>query len=197
MISALGKLDDEEIINEAKKRFEQYLKNPQSLNPDIQDAVFSTVSWSGDSKTYQKMLELYKKVRTQEEKLRFLGAMCSFKDEKLLLNTLRFSKTTEVRSQNMYLPIVRIAANHYGKKIFWPWLKKNWKSLHKKVGVGSPLLNRIVASISAVADSSMETEIKQFFKANPTPGTERTLDQTLERIRINTNFLQRLRLEFS
>lgn len=197
VIGALGKLDDEEIIGEAEKRFEQYLKNPQSLNPDIQDAVFSTVSWSGDSKTYKKMLELYKKVKTQEEKLRFLGALCSFKDEKLLLNTLNFSQTKEVRSQNMYVPIVRIAANHYGKKIFWPWLKKNWKSLHKKVGVGSPLLNRIVASISAVADSSMENEIKQFFKANPTPGTERTLDQTLERIRINTNFLQRLQLEFA
>lgn len=197
MIGALGKLDDEEIIAEAQKRFEQYLKNPQSLHPDIQDAVFSTVAWSGNSKTYQKMLDLYKKVKTQEEKLRFLGALCSFKDEKLLLNTLNFSQTKDVRSQNMHVPIIRIAANHYGKKIFWPWLKKNWKSLRKKVGVGSPLLNRIVASISSVADSSMEKEINQFFKTNPTPGTERTLSQTLERIRIHTNLLQRLRLEFS
>ncbi|TBR22344.1 MAG: M1 family peptidase, partial [Candidatus Nitrosotenuis sp.] len=197
MIGSLGKLEDEEIIAEARKRFEQYLKNPHSLNPDIQDAVFSTVAWSGDSKTYQKMLELYHKVKTQEEKMRFLGALCSFKDEALLLRTLDFSQTKDVRSQNMHVPIIRIAGNHYGKKIFWPWLKKNWKSLHKKVGVGSPLLNRIVASISAVADSSMENEIKRFFKANPTPGTERTLDQTLERIRIHTNLLQRLRLEFA
>ncbi|MGI0004735.1 MAG: M1 family metallopeptidase, partial [Candidatus Nitrosotenuis sp.] len=79
VIGILGKLDDEEIIIEARKRFEQYLKNPQSLNPDIQDAVFSIVSWSGDSKTYQKMLELYKKAKAQEEKLRFLGTLCNFK----------------------------------------------------------------------------------------------------------------------
>ncbi|HEY8111206.1 MAG TPA: M1 family metallopeptidase [Candidatus Nitrosotenuis sp.] len=197
MIGALGKLDDGEITAEAKKRFDAYLKNPQSLNPDIQDAVFSVVAWSGDSKTYQKMLGLYKKVKTQEEKLRFLGALCNFKDEKLLLRTLNFSQTRDVRSQNMHVPIIRVAGNRYGKKIFWPWLKKNWKSLHKKVGVGSPLLNRIVASVSGVADASMEKEIKQFFKKNPTPGTERTLDQTLERIRIHTNLLQRLRLEFA
>ncbi len=197
MIGSLGKLEDEEIIAEARKRFEQYLKNPHSLNPDIQDAVFSTVAWSGDSKTYQKMLNLYHKVKTQEEKMRFLGALCSFKDEKLLQRTLDFSQTKDVRSQNMHVPIIRVAGNHHGKKIFWPWLKKNWKSLHKKVGVGSPLLNRIVASISSVADSSMENEIKHFFKTNPTPGTERTLDQTLERIRIHTNLLQRLRLEFA
>jgi tricorn protease interacting factor F2/3 len=131
-----------------------------------------------------------------EEKLRFLGAMCSFRDEKLLLKTLKFSQTSEVRSQNMQLPIMKIAANPYGREILWPWLKKNWSKLSKKVGHGNPLFNRIVASIALVADDSMENDIKQFFKKNPTPGTERTQSQTLERIRINSKFLRRMRKEF-
>ncbi len=195
-LGVLGKLDDEEIIYEANKRFEQYLKNPLSVKPDIQDPVFSIVAWSGDSKMYQKLLSLYRTAKTQEEKIRFLGALCSFKDEKLLLDTLNFSQSKEVRSQNMHMPIMRVAANPYGKKILWPWLKKNWKSLRTKVGAGSPLLNRIISSISAVSDASMEREIRQFFRANPTPGTERTLEQTLERIRIHSALLQRIRQEF-
>lgn len=197
VLGALGRLDDDEIISEANKRFAAYLKNPQSLDPDIQEAVFSIVAWSSNSTTYKKLLELYRKVATQEEKIRFLGALCSFKDERLLKNTLDFSQSKEVRSQNMHMPIMKVAANPYGKKILWPWLKKNWKSLRKKVGAGSPLLNRMVASISQVADASMEKEIRRFFKANPTPGTERTLEQTLERIRIHTALLQRMRQEFS
>jgi tricorn protease interacting factor F2/3 len=76
-------------------------------------------------------------------------------------------------------------------------LKKNWKGIHVKVGAGSPLLNRIVASISGVADASMQNEIKAFFRNNPTPGTERTLEQILERIRINDAFLRRVRKEYS
>ena len=48
----------------------------------------------------------------------------------------------------------------------------------------------------SVADDSMEKEIKQFFKKNPTPGTERTQTQTLERIRINSKFLRNMRKEF-
>ncbi|MEM4242028.1 MAG: M1 family metallopeptidase [Candidatus Nitrosotenuis sp.] len=197
VLGALGRLDDDEILSEANKRFTAYLKNPSSLDPDIQEAVFSIVAWSGNSLTYKKLLELYRKVTTQEEKIRFLGALCSFKDEKLLKNTLDLSQSKEVRSQNMHMPIMKVAANPYGKKILWPWLKKNWRSLRKKVGPGSPLLNRIVASISQVADASMEKEIRQFFKTNPTPGTERTLEQTLERIRIHTALLQRMRQEFS
>ncbi len=197
VIGALGKLDDEEIIAEANNRFKQYLKDQNSLNPDIQDAVFSLVAWSGDSKTYQKLLDLYKKAQSQEQKIRFLGALSSFKDPKLLLKTLNFSQSKDVRSQNMHVPIIRISGNHHGKKILWPWLKKNWKSLRTKVGVGSPLLNRIVSSISSVADESMQGEIKQFFRKNPTPGTEMTLAQTLERIRIHSLFIKRLRVEFA
>ncbi|MDH3677849.1 MAG: M1 family metallopeptidase [Nitrosopumilus sp.] len=195
-ISALGKMDDEEVANEAKKRYDQFLKSPQSLSPDLIEPICSIAAWNGNSKTHVELVKLYKNAKTMEEKLRFLGAMCGFKDPKLLKKSLDFSQTSEVRSQNMQLPIMKVAANPYGKKVLWPWLKKNWKKLNKKVGHGNPLFNRIVASISGVADDSMEKEIKQFFKTNPTPGTERTQSQTLERIRINSKFLRNMKKEF-
>ena len=195
-IYALGKLGDDAVIEEAQKRFKKFLKKPSSLHPDIREPIFSLAAWSGSSKTHSTLKSLYKKAKTTEEKLRFLGAMCSFRDEKLLLKTLEFSQTSDVRSQNMQLPIMKIAANPYGKNILWPWLKKNWKKLSKKVGYGNPLFNRIVASIVLVADDSMEQEIKQFFKKNPTPGTERTQQQTLEKIRIRSKLLRRMKKEF-
>ena len=195
-IFALGKLGDESILEKANLKFKAFLKNPSTLHPDIREPVFSLVAWTGNSKTHSQFVTLYKNAKTMEEKLRFLGALCYFRDEKLLLKTLQFSQTSEVRSQNMQLPIMRIAANPYGKKILWPWLKKNWVKMGKKVGYGNPLFNRIVASIALIADDSMESEIKAFFKKNSTPGTERTQSQTLERIRIHSKFLRRMRKEF-
>ena len=196
VISALGKMNDEETTQEALKRYAKFLKSPSSISPDLIEPICSIAAWNGDSGTHSKLTNLYKNAKTMEEKLRFLGALCGFKDTKLLRKTLDFSQTSEVRSQNMQLPIMKVAANPYGDKVLWPWLKKNWKKLNKKVGHGNPLFNRIVASISAVADDSMEKEIKQFFKKNPTPGTERTQTQTLERIRINSKFLRNMRKEF-
>lgn len=196
-ISTLGKLDDDEVIIESENRYKQFLKNPSSLSPDLVEPVCSVMAWNGNSKTHEELIRLYRNAKTMEEKLRFLGAMCSFKDEKLLLKSLNFSQTSEVRSQNMQLPIMKVAANPYGKKILWPWLKTNWSKLNKKVGRGNPLFNRIVASISSIADDSMEKEIRQFFKKNPTPGTERTQEQTLERIRISSKFLRSMRKEFT
>ena len=195
-ISALGKLGDESVLAEAESRFKKFLKHPDSLPADLREPVYSLVAWRGDLVTHKQLIKLYKKAKSQEEKLRFLGALCSFRDEKLLLKSLDFSQTAHVRSQNMQLPIIRVAANPYGKTILWPWLKKNWKKLGSKVGHGNPLFNRIVASLSLVADKKMEKELRQFFKKNPTPGTERTLEQALERIRINDGFLQRTKKEF-
>ena len=195
-ISTLGKMDDSEVAQEAKKRYHQFLRSPKSLPADLIEPICSIAAWNGNSKTHTELVQLYKNSKTMEEKLRFLGAMCGFKDQKLLKKSLDFSQTSEVRSQNMQLPIMKVAANPYGKKILWPWLKKNWKNLNKKVGHGNPLFNRIVASISSIADDSMEQEIKQFFKKNPTPGTERTQAQTLERIRINSKFLRDMKKEF-
>ncbi|MDH3340399.1 MAG: M1 family metallopeptidase [Nitrosopumilus sp.] len=196
VISALGKMDDDEITDEALRRYKKFLKSPSSISPDLVEPICSIAAWNGNLKTHAELTQLYKKVKTMEEKLRFLGAMCGFKDKKLLLKSLDFSQTSNVRSQNMQLPIMKVAANPYGDKVLWPWLKKNWKKLNKKVGHGNPLFNRIVASISSVADDSMEKEIKTFFKNNPTPGTERTQAQTLERIRINSKLLRRMKQEF-
>jgi len=173
-----------------------FLKNRQTLRPDLREVIFSLVAWTGDQKIYNTLIQIYKKAPSQEEKLRVLAGLCNFRNEKLLLKTLEFSMTKEVRSQNIALPIIRISGNPYGKKILWPWLKKNWKPLSKKFGMGNPLANRIVGTISLVTDASMEKEIRQFFKKNPTPGTEMTLEQTLERLRIHSQFLKQIRLEF-
>ncbi len=196
-ISGLGKLGDEEILKESKKRFDKFLKNQHSLSADLQETVFILVAWNGNESTYKKFMSLYKKAKSQEQKLRFLGAMCSFQQKNLLLKTLEFTLGPNVRSQNIQMPIMRIAANLYGKEFLWGWLKKNWKKIVKKAGIGNPLLNRVVASIGQVVDAKQEKEIRKFFKANPLRGTEMTLEQTMERVRVSSKFLNSIKKEFS
>ena len=196
VISALGRMGDPDVTAEAHTRYAKFLESPDSLQPDLVEPVCSIAAWNGNTKTHAELLGLYRNAGTAEERLRFLGALCGFQNTRLLTRTLNFSQTAEVRSQNMQLPIMKVAANPRGKKILWPWLKKNWKRLNKKVGSGNPLLNRIVASISFVADDSMEDEIAEFFKENPAPGTERTQAQMLERVRIHSALIRRMRGEF-
>ena len=89
-----------------------------------------------------------------------------------------------------------VSANIYGKDVLWLWLKNHWKELVRKFGVGNPLANRIVASVGGVIDDKQERDVRNFFKRNPLPGTERVIEQTLERVRIRSNFLRRIKVEF-
>ncbi len=197
VIGSLGRLGDENILGEAKKRFNEFLKKPESLHPDLRSVVYSLVAWGGDYKTYEILLKQFRKATMQEEKLRFLGALASFQDESFLVRTLKFVLTKEVRSQNLHLPIMRLSTNPYGRRLVWPWVKKNWKQIIGKFGIGSPLINRVVSTVSVMYDSKKEPEIRRFFELHPTPGIEMKLAQTLERMRIYSNFLERTRKEFT
>ncbi|RNJ78100.1 MAG: M1 family peptidase [Nitrosopumilus sp. H13] len=196
VISALGRMNDKSVTAEALKRYQKFLKSPGSLHPDLVEAVCSIAAWNGDTGTYSQLQKLYKNAKTTEEKLRFLGAMCGFSDKRLLAKSLDFSLGAAVRTQNMQLPILKTAANPHGSSVLWPWLKKNWKNLDKKIGHGNPLFNRIIACLSVVRDDSMEREFAKFFKKNTVPGTERTQQQTAERLRIRRRLRQNMRAEF-
>lgn len=194
-ISALGRMGSKSVT---RRGLEEYasLKSGRTVHPDLVEPACSIAAWNGGRATYLELRRLYKAAHAMEEKLRYLGAMCGFQDHTLLKEALDFSQTPHVRSQNMQLPVMKVAANPHGKKVLWPWLRRNWKGIGTKVGHGNPLFNRIVSSIPAVTDDTMSGEIKKFFQANPTPGTERAQAQALERIRINSRFLRSMRSEF-
>jgi tricorn protease interacting factor F2/3 len=196
VISSLGRLEDPEIVAEAKLRFANLLKTGQ-LNPDLRGPVYSIIAWTGDSTTYQKMLGLYRKAPTQEEMVRLLSSLANFQDKKLLSKTLLFTLSKEVRTQNLFQPIARMVTNPQGKELVWPWIKQNWKGIVSRFGAGNPLLNRIIGSVSIEADFEKEREIKKFFTRHHVPGTEMKLAQTLERVRIHARFTQSTKKEFN
>ena len=49
-IIVLGKLGDMEVVNEARSRFDEYLKDSNTLRPDLRNAVFSLITWYGNEK---------------------------------------------------------------------------------------------------------------------------------------------------
>ncbi len=196
-ISFLGRLGDKEITQEAKKRFDLYLKDKSSLVPDLQGAVFSTISWNGDEKTYELFRQFYKKAKTQEEKIRFMGAMSGFRDEKLIQKAFDFMLSDDIRFSDMIYVMSYLAGNPYAKKMLWPWTKKNWKFLDERLGETKMLLRRALGTLKVLSDYESEKDIKDFFNKNKTTGIDMALRQTLENIRINAKRLDRMRKEFS
>ena len=207
VISWLGRLGDAAIIEKCRRFYEQLHANngdakPGAPPPDVIEPVCTVVAWNCKSKSaalgvYKNLVAMYMHADTTEKKMRFATAMCGFSYSDVLLRTLRFALSKNVRSQDFFILVSRVAENPCASEILWPWVQKNWKRISNKAGCGNPLLGRIVSSLANTCSLSDVPGIRQFFEANPAPGTERTLLQTLERIRIADAVRQRMKKEFS
>ena len=81
----------------------------------------------GDRPLYDTMWDLEKAATLHEEKMRLLGALCSFEDQALLQTSLERSLVDEhVRSQDTIRVVVFVASNRHGRDLAWEFLKDNW-----------------------------------------------------------------------
>ena len=204
-ISALGALGDASTIAEAESRFDAHYDGSEPLAADLRDAVYSAVAQGSPTRrTFSRMVSLYGASQSQEESVRILGGgLASLGDAAQLRRSLDFALGRRVRSQNVHVVVVRAAASPRGAGVVWPWVRSNWADVAAKVGRGNPLLSRIVSCLSqpgAAPGGSRGRrdhygEVEAFLARNGVPGTERAVEQTLERMRVSSAFLERARSE--
>jgi puromycin-sensitive aminopeptidase len=194
VLNEIGHYDEAPVIAEARVRFDQYVRDPQTVHPDLRSAVLNLAAYSGDRATYEALLEVERRATLQEEKLRALGALTHFQDEGLLRDSLDLSLSPVVRSQDSIRVVAGVAANPRGRELAWEFTKTNWAEFDRRYGGGGFLLMRLIESVTGhFASLSKEQEVAEFFLAHPVPSATRTVQQCLERIRINARWLMRNR----
>ncbi|MDA0797520.1 MAG: M1 family metallopeptidase [Chloroflexi bacterium] len=177
-------------IEEAKRRFAGYLNDPTSLHPDLRGLVFSLVAQNGDRTTYDTLWKLHKEATLAEEKVRILGALTRFSDKALLQDLLDRSMGDEVRSQDTMIVVVQAAGNKDGRDLTWQFIKDNWAEFDRRYGKGGFAIMRIVGITGGFTSMERHDEVERFFEEHPTPSAARTIQQSLERIRLSVRWLE-------
>lgn len=189
VIYALGTFGDKKIITHAKELFKEYREGGR-IDSDLKGAVFALVAENGGKKEYKIFENLYLKEVSEEEKDRALRGMVSFKDPDLLQKTLNLTFSTKVRSQDAFKAISLMSGNPYGTALAWVYVKGHWNEIVDKFA-GGHLFSRFVLPFSKLKTTKQADEIEKFFEKNKAEGLERTVAQTLERIRSNAAVLKR------
>ena len=197
VLSHVGGCDDEDALREAAARFAAYTDDPASISPDIRGIVFRLAAKRGGRSEYDSMWELRNRTPLQEEKVRFLYGLTGFEQQALLEETLNRSLGDEVRVHDTVSVITLVAGNRNGRDLAWQFLKDNWAELDRRYGEGGFAIMRLVGIASAFTTPEMHDDVERFFTDNPAPGGERTVRQSLERIRLNAAWLERNRDELA
>jgi puromycin-sensitive aminopeptidase len=194
VLHEIGHYDEAPVIAEARARFDRYVRDPQTVHPDLRSTVLNLAAYGGDRATYEALREVERRATLQEEKLRALGALTHFQEEALLRDALELSISPAVRSQDTIRVVAGVAANPHGRELAWEFVKANWEEFDRRYGGGGFLLMRLIESVTShFATLSKEEEVAEFFLAHPAPSAARTVQQCLERIRINARWLMRNR----
>ncbi|MFA5750702.1 MAG: M1 family metallopeptidase [Candidatus Paceibacterota bacterium] len=190
LINRLGRSRDKEVVKKAKVLWEEINKGEQ-IHPDIRGAIYTTIASNGGEKEYKRMIEMYKNENMHEEKNRIGNALGDFRQKEILRKVCEFSISSDVRYQDTIGILFSVGMNPYGRDVWWSFVKKNWKLLLSRYGEGIHALGKILKAISGSAEKKHLTSFQQFFKSNNAPGTERSLEQIMERMENNIAWLKR------
>ncbi|MBI4177350.1 MAG: M1 family metallopeptidase [Candidatus Aenigmarchaeota archaeon] len=194
VLSQAGHYGDRETIKKARVKFKGYLEDPLSLHPDLRGVVFGLVAHGGDRADYDKLWEMEGKAVLHEEKLRLLGALGHFRQVEFLEETLKNSLDVDkVRSQDTVFLIGQVFSSKQGRDLCWNFIKSNWPELYRRYGDGGFAITRLVALTGSFTRKEMADDVEKFFKTHPAPSATRTVQQSLERIKLNEKWLEKNR----
>lgn len=172
-------------------RFHEHAKGTCVLPADLRSTCYKAVLQNGDQATFDEMLRLYRATDLHEEKDRISRALGCINNVDILRKVIDFAMSDEVRSQDAVFVIVSVAINPRGRDMTWNYFKENWKVLLDRYE-GGFLLSRLIKYLTEnFSTEERALEVELFFKEHEFPGTERTVSQSIETIRLNVQWLKR------
>lgn len=172
-------------------RFKLHTAGTAILPADLRMACYLAQIKNASQSDFEEMLSLYRKVDLHEEKDRISRALGYTRNIDLLRKVIDFAMSPEVRAQDAVFVLSSVAINPRGREMSWEFFKENWKTLFNQYE-GGFLLTRLVKHLTEnFATVEKYEEIEKFFKSNEFPGVERTIQQSLETIKLNVAWLER------
>src|SRR6266702_2883187 len=132
LIVALGDLNDQEIIDGCKQRFEKFVADPGSLAPDLRASIFLVVGQNADEATWNELHELGLKTTSIEEKQNYYDALAAARDPKLAGKALQISLTDELPTSRALHLVGKVERYNGHPDLAGDFAKINMKALLEK-----------------------------------------------------------------
>jgi tricorn protease interacting factor F2/3 len=173
IIAARLTLVDDAYAKQASSKFNDLA----TIEPDMKRSV--VVGYARSSDDYDGLISRYMKSTTDEERLRYLEGLASFKNPELLAKTLDFALSGKVKRQDIRNVILYATANPDAKTAVWQWFKKNLAKLEEMYS-GTAQFSIILREYLSIVGVGRLAEVEKFFNEHKVIGA----DIALERLRI-------------
>ena len=167
----------------AQQRCRNILMNNAESDPELVAASTTVVAATGDTGDYEWFVDKFTNAPTPQEKVRMLYALAEFDDVELMKRTCRLAFSGDVKSQDAPFLLARCIANKNHGDIAWAAVQENWTYANDTFP-GNTIV-RMVSTITTLNTEALETQVNAFFSEHPIPQATKTLEQALERQKVN------------
>ena len=190
LIRALGDFGDGDVIAEAKRRFDLFRQEPNSLAPALRDPVMHLVGISAERPTYEALLSLARKATATNERLRYYFAAASARDPVLARETLALTLTEELPNTIVGGVISTVASAGEQPELAWDFVQKHYDALLAKLGP-SFRDSSIANLMTNFSDGAHAAELLQFAPAQASSGGKVMTARAVETIAIAADLKSR------
>ena len=171
------------------KRAGSKLNDLANIEPDMKRSV--VMGYARSSNDYDGLIGKYTKSTTDEERLRYLEGLASFKNPELVAKTLDFALSGKVKRQDVRNVILYATANPGAKTAVWQWFKKNMAKLEEMYS-GTAQFSIILREYLSIIGVGRLADVEKFFGDHKAIGA----DIALERLRIYDQLARKITATF-
>ena len=182
----MGRLGDDESTQDACRRHLAAVAAGERVDAELLAAATSVVAGSGGVEEYESMLAEFRDGATPQQQLRNLYALAEFDDADLMARTCELALSGDVKTQNAPFLLRSCIANRNHGPSAWEFVKANWEIANDRFPTNT--ISRMVDTVSQLNDVD---DVQAFFTAHPIEQAKQTLQQILERQRVNADLRAR------
>jgi puromycin-sensitive aminopeptidase len=174
---------DEAARTRARDLYAQWSDDPSSVDSELVAASTSIIAATGNTAEYESMLDRSSSGSTPQEQLRHLHLLAEFPDEGLMIRTCELAMSDEVRSQNAPFLLRGCIGNQANGSVAWRFVRRNWNAINDRFPRNT--IVRLIETVKVLDQPDQVADVQGFFAEHPIPQGAKTLEQILERQRVN------------
>jgi aminopeptidase N len=172
---------DPAVLREARRLADLHVAGTAPLHPSVVDTALRLAAIEGDAALYDRYVTRMRSSATPGERSQYLAALSFFEDPELRKRTLAYATSAEIRTHEAPDLIGYLMRRPSASRATWAHLKDNWRTVVDEFGVFQGIPG-VIGSLRHLCDIEARNDVDRFFELHQVPGTERTLEQSIETI---------------
>ena len=164
-LMALGRAEDPAVLAEAENMTKQLFAGQKPADPAVVDAAVGAGDGEGRRGDVREDAAGGRKATDPDLKEAALHALTRFQSPELVMRTLEYAVSDEVRNQDSWTLITPLLARRATQDLAWAFVEQHWAEIERKATESSGA--RIVEAAGAFCTAERRDEVASFFAAHP------------------------------